>query len=193
MHPWCTGCFPCVWEVSLTDACSPWHVGWCPSRWGSLPAGWGSVLVRYCLPIICLGLAHLGLLYPLYHKGYADTLFPFYCKGYIITMCLLAPNLFPFTTGLYLDECCVSHFARSVPNLPSKEKKLWTHLKLSINAQTCPKCSEKVLKIGWIFVQISLKNCPQFVGQKMLDSFTSDTMLKDQVEYLYLYFCIYNL
>ena len=58
---------------------SPWCPGWCPNGWGSLPAhqvlplpgeghclpigaclptaGWGSLLVGYCLPIVC-------------HKGY---------------------------------------------------------------------------------------------------------------------------
>ena len=54
MHPWCIGCIPCVREVSLTDARSPWCPGWCPSGWGSLPARWGSLLARRALSACCM-------------------------------------------------------------------------------------------------------------------------------------------
>ena len=175
MHPWCTGCFLCVWEVSLTDARSPWCPGWCPSGWGSLPAGWGSLLACWvrscplgeglCLPVgsclptslactpgegLCLPLSLSGPCMPLYP-------FPFCRKGYYINVPLAIPDLFPFyhrvvsrddmmglactqisllfsllSLGVY-QGVFLCYLGMPIPRyLPSKEKKLWTHLKLSI-------------------------------------------------------------
>ena len=136
MHPWCTGCFPCVWEVSLTDACSPWHVlvgalageGLC-LHWVRvsacllgqgfyLPIGPGSsacLLGLACPPSLacppgeglCLPVIYLCLSCP-------DTLFPFYCKGYI-SMCHMHQSLSLYYRVVSRWMLYVSHFARSVP------------------------------------------------------------------------------
>ena len=106
--------------------------GWCPSGWGSLPTGWGSLLahrVLACPSYDDLGLVHLGLACTLFTicLGFACPILSFLFAVRVISQCTidmigscLYPDLFPFTTGLYLSESCVlSPFTRSVPNLSS--------------------------------------------------------------------------
>ena len=99
MHPWHTGCFPCVQEVildhcllSLMSQFVSCQVRVCACHgWGSLPT-----------PLVWPGLTcPSGHVCPPYDDWVCWYPFPFCHKGYINVP--LVPGLFPFITGMYLS------------------------------------------------------------------------------------------
>ena len=172
MHPWCTGCNLCMWEVSLTNAHSPWCPGWCPSGWGSLPAGschswalparYDDWVCRYPFPIYCKGCINV----PLAQNTF---LFSLLSSGvYQCISCTRSLSSFSFLSlGVYQGVFLLSGYAYTQVS-PLLGKKVLYH------------CN--VLKISQILSQILSKYHWKIVQKSSLDSFTSDTMLNDEIK-----------
>ena len=136
MHPWRTGCNLCVWEVSLTNARSPWWPVGALAGEGLCPPGEGlCLLVGPCLPAVWW----LGLALPIPFVSFTVRVMPLAHKHFLFSLLL---------SGVYQ---CISllpgyTYTHTVSRyLPSKEKKLLNSLEIVHNLL---KLVQNVLKIG---------------------------------------------